>query len=158
MRGGARRLSVARDFVWMLLAVVAAGCAADATPTVVSGPYDPGAEIRPDLIVAEPTRPAAGDVVALTFPEDSSRGIHFVLEQRVGDRWNLIYHLLSSADLSESSYFAPGEDDIAIPDIGISGPGPDRVPIPEDVSPGSYRICTANAGDEFCAEIEVVAP
>ena len=143
----------------MLLAVVAAGCAADATPTVVSGPYDPGAEIRPDLIVAEPTRPAAGDVVALTFPEETDRGIHFVLEEQVGETWNVVYHLLSGATVAEPSFFRPGEgDNIAIPAIGIGGRGPDRLAIPADVTPGSYRICTANAGDEFCAEIEVVAP
>ncbi len=143
----------------MLLAVVAAGCAGDAEPAVPSGPYDPGAELRPDLIVAEPTRLAAGDVVALTFPQETGRGIHFVLEQRVGDTWNLVYHLLSGANAAEPSFFRPGEgDNIGIPAIGIGGRGPDRLTVPDDVTPGSYRICTANAGDEFCAEIDVVSP
>jgi hypothetical protein len=140
----------------VLMSLLAMGCTAEVARSPSEGPHDRSVDIRPDLIVAEPARVASGKVVSLTFPEQTVRGIHFVLERQSGDTWDLVYHLLSSADLSESSFFRPGEEDIAIPDIGITGRGPDRVPIPDDVAPGSYRICTANAGDEFCAAIEVV--
>ena len=153
-----RLARMARLAVAAGMALLAVACAAEVTPSPVDGPFDPTAGIRPDLIVAEPAHVAPGEIVALTFPEQTVRGIHFVLERQSGETWNLIYHLLSSANLSESSFFRPGQEEIAIPDIGITGPGPDRVPIPDDVSPGSYRICTANAGDEFCASVEVIDP
>jgi hypothetical protein len=47
---------------------------------------------------------------------------------------------------------------MAVEDIGVGGPGPDRVPIPDVAEPGSYRICTGNAAENICAPIEVVAP
>jgi hypothetical protein len=140
-----------------VLVAIAQGCAADPAPSPPDGPFDPAAEIRPDLIVAEPQRVAPGEIVALTFPERTTRGIHFVLERRDDPSWDLVYHLIASADPDEDSFFSPGDEGVAIPDIGITGPGPDRVRIPGDVARGSYRICTANAGDEFCAAIEVVA-
>jgi hypothetical protein len=31
------------------------------------------------------------------------------------------------------------------------------VTIPEVAEPGDYRICTGNAGDEFCTPIQVAA-
>ena len=52
----------------------------------------------------------------------------------------------------------PGEDALVVPDIGVGGPGPDRVPIPEVAQPGEYRICTGNAGVNFCTPIEIAAP
>jgi hypothetical protein len=35
--------------------------------------------------------------------------------------------------------------------VGVSGPGPDRVLVPEAASPGDYLLCTANSLDEACA-------
>lgn len=40
-------------------------------------------------------------------------------------------------------------------DIGFEGPGPDFVEVPDTASPGSYRLCTANAGCNFCASLQV---
>lgn len=124
-----------------------------ATP---AGPADPAAEVRPDLLVVEPAVAAPGDVVALTFPEESSRGILFVLEERIGDSWAHRYNLTSDGPGTgwELAWYLP-DANVAIEDIGVGGPGPDRVPIPETAEPGDYRICTGNAGDEFCALIEI---
>jgi len=33
--------------------------------------------------------------------------------------------------------------------------GPDRVALPGDLQSGEYRVCTANAGDEFCAPLTI---
>lgn len=33
---------------------------------------------------------------------------------------------------------------------------PDHVRLPDDANPGSNRICTANAGDDICAQLEIV--
>ncbi len=36
-----------------------------------------------------------------------------------------------------------------VEDIGVGGPGPDRVLVPEVAAPGIYRICTAQRRRRF---------
>ena len=57
-----------------------------------------------------------------------------------------------------SWHAAGAAEGMAVEDIGVGGPGPDHVPIPDPAEPGDYRICTGNAGADFCAPIEIVAP
>ena len=123
-------------------------------------PADPDAEMRPDLLVIDPAQAAPGDVVALTFPEETTRGILFVLDQPIGDTWVTRFYLTSNGPGAgwQMSWHPVVEQGIAVEDIGVGGPGPDHVPIPEVAEPGSYRICTGNAGADFCAPIEIVAP
>ncbi len=121
------------------------------------GPADPDAEFRPDLLVADPTTVEPGSQVSLAFPQETVRGIVFVLEQRVGDIWAHRFNLTSDGPgPGWTADWFPLDADIAFPDIGVLGPGPDRVPIPEIAEPGEWRICTGNAGDEFCTPIEIV--
>lgn len=146
---------VGRMGVAIALVCALVGCA-EIVDVETAEPADPNAEIRPDLIEVEPQVAAPGDVVSLTFPQETLRGVLFVLEERVRDGWALRYYLTSDGP-------GPGwrlswhtaDDPMAVEDIGVGGPGPDRVPIPETAEPGAYRICTGNAGDEFCAEIEI---
>ena len=127
---------------------------------VAPDPANPDAEMRPDLLVIEPARAAPGDVVALTFPDETTRGILFVLDQRVGDTWATRFYLRSNGPGEgwEMSWQAADAQGVAVEDIGVGGPGPDQVPIPEPAEPGEYRICTGNAGENFCAPIEIVNP
>jgi hypothetical protein len=123
-----------------------------------AGPADPAAEMRPDLIVVDPQKAEPGDIVALQFPQETTRGILFALEQRVGETWALRYFLTSDGPGPgwRLNWQLAGEQGAAVEDIGVGGFGPDHVPIPEVVDPGDYRICTANAGDEFCAPFEII--
>lgn len=116
--------------------------------------------MRPDLIVADLERVEPGGVVALTFPENTDRGVLFVLERQTGDSWAHRYDLLSDGPGEEwqRSWNAVGASPMAVAAIGVGGPGPDRVPIPETAEPGDYRICTGNAGENFCTPIEIGAP
>jgi hypothetical protein len=143
-----------------LVAALAAACDAGVpSPSAPTGPADPNAEFRPDLIVADPTTVAPGDLVSLTFPEETVRGVLFVLEERVGETWIHRFNLSSDGPGPEwTAEWFPLDGDVAFPDIGVLGPGPDRVPIPDTAEPGAWRICTGNAGAEFCAAIEIVAP
>jgi len=107
--------------------------------------------MRPELMVADPAVVAPGGVVALTFPAKTDRGILFVLEQRVGDSWAHRYSLTSDGPGPgwEQAWYLPDADGISVPDIGVAGGGPDRVPIPEPAELGDYRICTGNAADNL---------
>ena len=140
--------------------LLVSGCGHVLDPDPLDAPADPASEMKPDLIVADPQVAAPGAFVALTFPGETDRGVLFVLEERVGDSWALRFNLLSDGPGAgwQRSGHVPGEDALVVPDIGVGGPGPDRVPIPEVARPGEYRICTGNAGVNFCTPIEIAAP
>lgn len=146
-----------RNTVAMILILIATGCSV-LGPSVAGAPANPDAEIRPDLMVADPAEVAPGAVVALTFPDETTRGILFVLEQRVGDAWELRYYLTSDGPGPgwERTWQPAGANGLAVEDIGVGGPGPDRVLIPNVAEAGSYRICTGNAGADFCTPLEIV--
>jgi hypothetical protein len=137
--------------------LLTAGCGA-LSRSAPAGPADPDVMLRPDLMTAEPGEVAPGGIVALSFPQETTRGILFVLERRVGDGWELQYYLTSDGPGAgwERRWQPAGGDGLAVEDIGVGGPGPDRVLIPDVAEPGLYRICTGNAGADFCAPLEVV--
>jgi len=116
--------------------------------------------MRPELLVIDPTTAAPGEVVALTFPEETTRGVLFGLEVQDGDAWRPVAYLTSDGPGAgwERAWWPVDAEGMAVPDIGVAGPGPDRVVIPEVAEPGAYRICTGNAGADFCAPIEIAAP
>lgn len=140
--------------------ILLAACTTALAPSPAGGPHDPGARMRPDLIVAEPPRVAPGAVLALAFPAETTRGIHFVLEQQSGDTWVHAFDLVSDGPGAgwPRDWSVAGSEEFAIPDIGVGGSGPDRVVIPEVAKPGTWRICTGNAGENVCTTIEIVAP
>lgn len=128
------------------------------------GPLDPDAEIRPDLMEVRPAQASPGEHVELHWPQETSRGVGFVLEERVDDSWQLRYFLTvpdigEGDDLPEDlggSWFLPDSlDQNDWPSIGLEGPGPDFAVVPEPASPGEYRICTAFQSDSFCAELTI---
>ncbi len=124
-----------------------------------SAPYDPEASVRPDLMTITPDEAAPGDRVELTFPAETMRGVAYVLERPAGDSWSTTHFLTSS-----TAGYGGGPGWVAVDDpagygwedIGIGGPGPDVLTIPDDALGGAYRICTANALENFCGEITVV--
>ncbi len=137
----------------------ASSVAASTTDAPGTGsPYDPSADIRPELMTVTPNEVAPGVAIELMFPAETTRGVAYVLERAAGDTWGATHFLTSSTSgyggrptaVSVDSAEGYGWDD-----IGIGGPGPDRLVVPDDATPGAYRICTANALENFCAEITV---
>ncbi len=129
------------------------------TPPAPAQPADPAARMRPDLIAVEPAEAEPGDVVGLSFPQETARGILFTLERLTADGWLTSYLLTSDGPGPEwqLSWQPPGGGGMAVEDIGVGGPGPDHVPIPDVAEPGSYRICTGNAAEVICTPIEIRA-
>ncbi len=116
---------------------------------------EPAPSMRPDLLVLAPDPVAPGDTVAMRFPEETGRGVAFQLDQQIGDEWSTRYWLTSDGNGGRPFSVPVYTEGYGVPDVGVGGPGPDRVVLPDDAAPGSYRICTANAGDEFCAPLEI---
>ena len=124
------------------------------------GPYDPQAEMRPDLIRAEPATAAPGERIELYFPKETERGAGFVLEQETPQGWELRYYLFTGL---------PADDPQARPTwrhasgtrptwplVALTGPGPNAVEIPFTAGPGQYRICHPGQ-PAYCTSIEITA-
>jgi hypothetical protein len=132
------------------------------SPAEVPGtgePYDPAARLRPELMTVTPDIAAPGDDVELNFPEQTERGVAYVLELATGETWSTTHYLTSSTngyDGAPSSVSVDAAEGYGWEDIGIAGPGPDRLVLPADAILGPSRICTANALENFCAEILLV--
>ena len=150
-------------WTWLGLSVmvlIGSGCSVHPEVAPIAGPADPASEMRPDLIIAHPTATSPNGVVSLTFPRNSERGVLFVLERRADDSWAHMFDLLSDGPGEgwQRTWHSVDASPMGVPAIGVGGPGPDRVLIPETVEPSEYRICTGNAGENFCTPIEIVAP
>lgn len=141
-----RALAEAMDCSWIV--AEAAGLRPEPEPVE--------AELRLDLVVATPNPASAGDLVDLSFPDETFRGVAFQLDRETGDGWEPIAWMTSSANGGDPMTVPVGSDGYGVDDVGIGGPGPDVVVLPDDLDPGPYRICTANRGDpEICAELTV---
>lgn len=143
-----------------LLATTAAlaGCGETTSPEEPSSPHDDAAELRDDLMVAEPSTTRPGSQIELSFPQETGRGLGFVLEEELDDGWALRYFLTSApADggPNEPSWIPAADGEPGWELAGIGGPGPDVIEIPDTATEGTYRICTAIAPENYCAQITV---
>ena len=137
----------------LAVALVVSGCAGDSA----SSP-----SLEPDLkgtMTIAPASARPGQEVALRFPSDSRRGIAFSLAQWSEGQWVEKYYLTSdggtSGDYSPTWWTVEDSADRGWQQVLVSGPGPDRVLVPETTSPGDHLLCTANALDEACALLMV---
>lgn len=141
--------------VAVILLVALAGCAA--APTLEPWPVDPGAQMRPDEMFVAPLQARPGAIVSVTYADARDRGILYAIEEQTPDGWIRHGLMISDANGGRPLWFEPDDPDVAVEAVGIGGIGPDHVPIPDDIGPGgSYRICTANAGENICTPIDVV--
>ncbi|WP_372735455.1 META domain-containing protein [Nocardioides sp.] len=110
------------------------------------------AERGPMNVVPPVARP--GEIVSLNFPTEQGRGIAFTL---LGPQGGIPVHtyFLTSDGASENRQPSWSTKNRGTVDIGVGGPGPDRVIIPEVAIPGSYELCTANAAREMCVDVIV---
>jgi hypothetical protein len=139
------------------LAVVAvlAACSSATLPSQPSVSESAG-EMPAGAMVVEPARARPGELVGVRFPGGWDRGILFALDAKAGDGWARRWMLISDGSGGEPLWFPSGQD-VAVEAIGVAGQGPDHLLIPDVAEPGTYRVCTANAGQDVCAPVEIVA-
>ena len=80
-----------------------------------------------------------------------------MLERPVDGAWVLAYQLLA-AQPGEQPSWAEADAEIMVAAIGILGPGPDLVVMPEPAPPGDYRVCTDLESVYVCVPIEILPP
>ena len=103
---------------------------------------------------------APGQRVALRFESDEVRGIAFSLSVRSEKSWTTAYYLTSDwgspGSHSPTWWSVEDSEGRGWPDVGVGGPGPDHVIVPDEAAAGEYLLCTANSVDEACAILTVV--
>ncbi|HEY3560417.1 MAG TPA: hypothetical protein VGL05_23290 [Kribbella sp.] len=140
----AKRRRRTRSWATVAAAVVAVGVVAVVAPWQHTDPPPVAKPPNPILVTPETAKP--GQLVALTFPQSSPRGIAFqIAAESAPDK--VLYYLTSDwgDGRHRPTWGTPGG-----PDVGISGPGPEHVIVPDPLPDGRYRLCTANARVEVC--------
>jgi hypothetical protein len=144
-------------------AVVATDDAVAATDATTSPPEPTTTAAPPEApaqIVVRPSTARPGEIVDLFVPGEAGRGVLFTLARWDGAAWEppsfgLTSDGQGSYDCGDCPSWVAGAGPYAVDDIGIGGPGPDRVEIPDVAPPGRYRVCTGNAQVELCGQVEV---
>jgi hypothetical protein len=112
----------------------------------------------PNPVTITPATARPGATVALTFPDGSGRGIAFQLAKATEPN-KVLYYMTSDKGpgfwgKAKPLWWAAGEAG-GWEDIGISGPGPDQVVVPDTAEDGTYLLCTANAASQVCGLLTV---
>ncbi len=106
-----------------------------------------------------PATAAPGERVALRFRSTEVRGIAFSLAAWDDGGWTEAFYLTSDWGTPDSHrptwWSVEDSDGRGWEDVGVSGPGPDHVIVPEEAAAGDYLLCTANSVDEACAILTV---
>ncbi|WP_020391785.1 hypothetical protein [Kribbella catacumbae] len=125
----------------------------DGSPApVASGPtLDPRYQ---GTMTITPATAAPGAEIALTYPAGYGRGIGFVLVQPADGKQ--LYTLIAGRGKTKPSWYsAKDAEGRVIQSIGINGPGPDQLVVPDTAADGTYLLCTANAATKACALLTV---
>jgi hypothetical protein len=142
----------------VLLGVLLVGCGPAGAQR--PGAHDPEAQMRPELFEISTSPANPGQTIEVRYPEETERGIAWVLEEKDGSIWHARYFLSATTGAYEGSgspiWWAAGDGEgRGWVDIGIAGPGPDTLIIPDSIRPGTYRLCTANSLPNICTPLDI---
>lgn len=147
-------------------AVLAVGAIATLSPwqkDAAPGPSQPPVAAKPTLdpkyqgtMTITPAAAAPGAQIRLTYPAGYERGIAFSLADPADEK-KLSYYLTAGREKSKPGWWSATDTGSGRgwPDIGIVGPGPDRLVVPDTAADGTYLLCTANAATKACALLTV---
>jgi len=141
-------------------AVVAVGAIATLTPWQNGDNQVPVAS-KPTLdpkyagsMTITPATAAPGAQIGLTYPQGFGRGIGFTLARAADGQQ--IYDLSAGHGTGKPGWWRVDSTNKHItPAIGVTGPGPDLLVVPDEAADGTYLLCTANAVTKACALLTV---
>jgi hypothetical protein len=134
-----------------------AGSAGEAADAGGGGEDEGGATSAADLpVTPDVARP--GEVVELEVPSDVPFRVQWLLERSVDDGWRSTHVLVDADFAAESGAPLSRRFDAAegISDAPEVHEGPVPLVVPDDASPGPYRICqVVEDGTEWCGRLTV---
>jgi len=147
----------------LLAAALLAGLLVVAPPWLGSSRYLTAAPQPDPTVAAEPAMnidPSAvppGALITLHFPTGLRRGLYFSLESRQATDWRLDYYLVTTTDGNPARrpWYRADDPDMVFFDVGISGPGGEKVLIPDVATPGDYQLCIAGSKQTACSALTI---
>jgi len=110
-------------------------------------------------MTVDPATASPGQRLALRFGSEKVRGIAFSLSRSGDEGWSVAYYLTSDwgspGSHSPDWWSVEDGEGRGWVDVGVGGPGPDHVIVPDSARAGEYLLCTANSADEACALLTV---
>jgi hypothetical protein len=123
----------------------------------------PGVELRfvapqpVDSLGALPLT-AAGETVLLEFPDGRSRGVVYTIESAGREPGEMVWYVLTAGaeGVDSEAGWEEWSGEFDVPDVEMSGPGPDRILVPETIQVGDYRLCSPYwEPDPYCFDLLV---
>jgi hypothetical protein len=112
-----------------------------------------------------PAKARPGSILTLGFPDEGVRGLGYSLESAGATGWTLEYYLAASrkgeGEPGRRSWTrinnGNGNDGVGFgyPDLGVTGPGGERLRVPDVATPGVYRLCTAPPAQATCVQLTI---
>jgi hypothetical protein len=122
-----------------------------------AAPDPPPAEHEPPLVTISRWLLRPGERFDLGFPTGLPRGVVSTLERWTGQEWTgpLVELHASTGAGGDPSVESTGA---TAPAVQWSGPGPDPLVLPEELTPGWYRICSGGIDVTVCVQVRVLDP
>jgi hypothetical protein len=129
------------------------------TPVATKPTLDPSYAGK---MLVSPETAAPGQQILLTFPESTFRGVYFELSS-ADEPDKVLYYLYaerhsggSTGPLISKAWWFSADDlgKYGLIRPGQSGPGPDKVIVPDTAGAGAYLLCTPQAA-EVCGLVTV---
>jgi hypothetical protein len=123
----------------------------------------PGVELHfvvpgePESLGALPLA-AAGESVLLEFPDGRARGVTYTIGDPHSEPGRSIWYVLTaeSDGVDSEAGWEEWAGEFEVPDLEVSGTGPDRVVIPDSIQVGDYRLCSPYwEPDPFCFDLPI---
>ncbi len=100
--------------------------------------------------------PVPGHEFGVYFDEDNVRGGAFVLQPWTGEAWaDPVYLLTADTNGDRPTATRATDNNYGWDDWGNANTGPDGLILPADITAGHWRLCTANALEQACVQLEV---
>lgn len=160
-----------RTYMGLIALLVVAGCGTTVGETAAGAGDGKDRERGPSggtptldakwrgTMTVTPATAVPGQRVALRFQSKEVRGIAFSLSAWSDQGWTVAYYLSSDWGLPGSHtpdwWRVEDSEGRGWEDVGIGGPGPDHVIVPDTAPDGDYLLCTENSVDEACVILTV---
>jgi hypothetical protein len=142
-----------------------AGGGAESAPTPLSGDTSTeggaAAADAVDALVVTPGAVSPGDTVKIrtrmalsSFSDQSGFGIAWRLERLTDDRWSREYTLAWAGTGSDPTWW-PAAEKRAVRDELVPYTAPFPLVIPQEATPGEYRICQTVGTEDLCGRLAV---
>lgn len=101
---------------------------------------------------------AAGETLLLEFPNGRARGVVYTIGGQGEELGQSVQYVLTAeaAGVDSVAGWEEWHGEFDVPDVEVTGPGPDRIVVPDSIQEGDYLLCSPYwEPDPFCFDLLV---